>query len=365
MKKFDVIHCYDGLAACGGAEKVALAIAKLEQPTQIVFGTKVERACKFVGEIPPNARFLFKNATPGLITNLLVLLRFAALGITSSNKQTLVVSGIYAMSAALFWKGPIIHYCHTIPRFAYDLNAYYTEQMAWYKKVLFKAYCWFVKRFYSHCACKATLTLVNSKNTQNRLEKYLGIKAEVLYPPADIDRHKRDYGFGTYFLSTARLEPFKRVRVILEAFRKLPKVKLIVLSEGSEYKELTEEYTQPNIVFTGYVSDEQKNKYLRDCIATIYVPIDEDFGLSPLESLSFGKPVIGVDEGGVRETVIDGIHGFLCPSSDLESSIQASVNNILSDKEKFNREILKDWASEFETAPFLKALSNKIKSVTE
>jgi glycosyltransferase involved in cell wall biosynthesis len=121
-----------------------------------------------------------------------------------------------------------------------------------------------------------------------------------------------------FFLSTARLDPLKRVDVIVEAFKKMGDRKLVVVSGGSELKNITK-YVEgfDNITVLGWVDDERLQKLLATCLATIYLPKDEDFGMSPVESMASGKPVIGVAEGGLLETVVPGKTGVLLPADQV------------------------------------------------
>ena len=93
---------------------------------------------------------------------------------------------------------------------------------------------------------------------------------------------------------------------------KMPNKELIVLSGGREEKSLRDLAKRAdNITFTGWVDQKQMNNVLGKSIASIYVPEDEDFGMSPVESMASGKPVIGVSEGGLNETILDGATGML------------------------------------------------------
>ena len=128
--------------------------------------------------------------------------------------------------------------------------------------------------------------IANSKNVQTRIKKYLNLDSIIIHPPVDVDRYnwidQKDY-----YLSTARLEPYKRVESIVLAFMQMPEKKLIVASGGSDHRRLegmAADY--PNITFTGWCTDEQLSKLIGETIATLYFPMDEDFGMSPVESMA-------------------------------------------------------------------------------
>ncbi len=166
--------------------------------------------------------------------------------------------------------------------------------------------------------------IVNSENIRTRLKRYLGIDSEVIYPPCETDKYKW-LSQEDYYLSTARLDPLKRVDVVVKAFLEMPEKKLIVVSSGTDMpkiKKLAED--ADNIQILGWVAEDVLADLMGRCIATLYIPKDEDFGISPLESMAAGKPVIGVREGGLRETVIHKETGLLVkPEPCLDDLVEA------------------------------------------
>jgi glycosyltransferase involved in cell wall biosynthesis len=102
------------------------------------------------------------------------------------------------------------------------------------------------------------------------------------------------------------VDPLKRVELIVRAFKKMPDKRLVVVSGGSDLpkiKKIGDDAS--NIHVLGWVDEATLEDLMGRCIGTIYIPRDEDFGISPVESMAAGKPVIGVQEGGVIETVGD------------------------------------------------------------
>lgn len=208
-------------------------------------------------------------------------------------------------------EGRAIYYCHTPPRFLYDLRDHYAQTLPpWQRPLLAALRAWLQPRY--EAAVKSMHTvLANSRNVQQRLKTFLNIDSQLVYPPVDTDRFKW-ISDGDYFLSTSRLEPLKRVDVLVEAFKTMPHQKLVVASGGREFERIKRLAADaPNIHFTGWITDEQLRRLIGECRATLYVPKDEDFGMSPVESMAAGKPVIGVAEGGLLETVQHGQTGLL------------------------------------------------------
>tara|TARA_B100000929_G_scaffold132236_1_gene104772 strand:- start:312 stop:935 length:624 start_codon:yes stop_codon:yes gene_type:complete len=202
--------------------------------------------------------------------------------------------------------------------------------------------------------------LADSKNVQKRIHKFLGLESKLVYPPCDIDKFSW-MGQEDYYLSTARLTPYKRVDIIIEAFTKLPKKRLIVTSTGPEekkLKQLAEGFT--NIQFTGDIDDNELKNLIGNSIATIYIPKDEDFGMSPVESMAAGKPVIGSGEGGLLETVVHRETGWLSsPKISVEELVQMlnSVNPKLAHSMRLSCE---KQALSFRTEIFINKIKNTL-----
>jgi len=243
--------------------------------------------------------------------------------------NTVIVSGIFAPLIARNVKAKkIIYYCHTPPRFLYDLKEHYRKTLSLPSRLMLKAFSLFYKPFYESSFKYIDHVFANSNNVKKRLKQYINIESKILYPPCDTSYEGKES--KGYFLSTARVEPLKRVDLIVEAFMQMPDKELVVMSGGSQLEELKERAKKhPNITFTGWVTEQEKRDLLAHCEATIYIPKDEDFGMSPVESIAAGKPVIGVAEGGLLETVTHSDNGFLITPRRLSSdSIKGAINKV-------------------------------------
>ena len=145
--------------------------------------------------------------------------------------------------------------------------------------------------------------------------------------------------------------------MIIQAFTQLPEKCLIVSSTGPEekyLKQLAEGFD--NIQFTGDINDQELQKLIGNAIATIYTPKDEDFGISPVESMAAGKPVIGVKEGGMLETVIHEKTGWLIPSNPSPENIIQAVGEATPEKTISMRVACEEQAQNFRTEIFEKKM---------
>jgi len=200
-----------------------------------------------------------------------------------------------------------IYYCHTPPRYLYDLKSTYYKKVPLFLKPFFNILTFLFKKMYEFNITKMNIILTNSENTKIRIKKFLWVDSTVLYPPVDLKEFKY-LDQKDYYLSFARLSDAKRVDKIVEAFIRMPDKKLVVIywendPQKNEIFELAK--NSSNIQFITLPWNIWFTDYVWNCIATIYIPVDEDFWMSSVESMSAWKPVLWVNEWWLKETIID------------------------------------------------------------
>lgn len=207
-----------------------------------------------------------------------------------------------------------IAYVHTPPRNFTDQYERIYNNMSWYKKPLFYIFTKAVMYNFTKALEACDHVITNSENIKGRLQKYTGIVADsVIFPLVNTEEFK-NLPSQDFYLSHARLEPLKRLDLIVKAFELMPEKKLVITSGGPMegwIKDYIKERKITNIDFKGRVSDEERNHLMSTCMAGIYIPVDEDAGITQLEFMACGKPIIGVRDGGLIESIIDGKTGLL------------------------------------------------------
>ena len=240
--------------------------------------------------------------------------------------QSVVYSGFYSpLAVHAHQTGKNILYCHTPPRFVYDQRTFYLDRLPIGSRSLLQAFIDYLQPRYEAAIDKMDVIVANSKEIRKRIHTYLGKESEVIYPPCDTHRFSWR-GQGNYYLSMGRLDPLKQVDKVVQAFLHMPDKPLVVTSGGPELGRLKAlAKGAPHISFTGWIDDDKLAALVGNAIATIYVPKNEDFGMSPLESMAAGKPVIGVAQGGLVETIIPEETGILISSQVNVDAIYKAV----------------------------------------
>jgi len=171
------------------------------------------------------------------------------------------------------------------------------------------------RNLYSGYVSKPDLLVVNSEIVAQRLQRYWGVDANrirVVYPPVPVDDYGPDAApTGGHYLSLCRLDEHKGLEKMVRAFDHLgDDYHLKIAGDGAERDRL-EAMAPDNVEFLGYVPEQRKADLLAGAKAFLVNAHAEDFGITTVEALASGTPVIGVDEGMTRHLVQDGESGHL------------------------------------------------------
>lgn len=215
-----------------------------------------------------------------------------------------------------------------------------------------------------------TRFIANSVFIADKVKKYYGRSAQVVYPFCNTDQFsldmaKRKLGMrhGAYLIVSA-LVPYKRVDLAIGAVQQAGS-KLIIVGDGPDLDRLTK-LAGPETTFVGTASSDQLKQYYASAKALLFPGI-EDFGIVPLEAMACGTPVIAYGQGGACETVVDGVTGVFFQENTVASLIDAMRRlDALMDagtidpadcfrraqefsKERFKKEIIRQLKDEFKS----------------
>lgn len=200
-----------------------------------------------------------------------------------------------------------------------------------------------------------------STEVKKRIKIYYDKDSNIVFPPVTLlndsnqkNTKLKDSKSGEYFFIHGRFEPYKKLDLVLDAFKK-NKLPLIVSGSGSEFDRLkTDSY--PNIKFIYKPTDEEVVGLYKNAIAFL-MPQEEDFGITAVEAQSFGVPVIAYKKGGSLDTVVDGKTGIFFTEQTAES-LNTAIAKF--DKTNFDRRYLVTNAKHFTKDNFKKNLAKYI-----
>ncbi len=259
--------------------------------------------------------------------------------------------GVLAPSAARH-----ICYCETPMRYLWDLYPAYLYDFtrSRLKRALMAPLASYLRLWDYASAARVDEFIANSENVRRRIWKTYRREAEVVYPPVDVETFHWKPA-EDYFFIVSELVPYKRIDAAVRVFAKAGR-KLKIAGDGPEYRRL-KRISSGNIEFCGRVSDaELRELYARS--RAFLMPGEEDFGITPVEALASGKPVIALGRGGVLETV-PAFGGVLYPESTDQGLADALVR-FESIEPGIQPADLKQWAGRFSEAEFTRKMSRKL-----
>lgn len=348
---------YDFMQVAGGAERVFVALLKAWPQAQGRVSRTEAPALTLMDGLHSRVREIAPPGTGWMGRVLQAMLAFVRHRPALAGQTLVLYSGFYAPLAV--WgqrSGRRLYYCHTPPRFVFAEQAFFRGRYAWWARPLFDGFAAVFRRQYVQAVRAMDVVVANSECVRQRLLRDVGVDARVVYPPVQTARFqwKED---GDFYLSVARLEPLKRVEWVVRAFLRMPGRSLVVASGGAELKRLQALAAgAPNIRFTGWCDEAALQDLLGRCRAVVYVPRDEDFGISAVEAMAAGKPVLGVAEGGLLETVVHGQTGWLMAPDEQPETLVEGVRQLEALDTPSLRTACEARAGQFDEAIFVRRM---------
>lgn len=351
--KIAIFHDYIG--AIGGGEKLTLTLAR-GLDADVITTDVDEDSVKKMGFEDVNIISLGGMIKLPPLKQISASLRFALCDF-SKEYDFFIFSGNWAPFAARKHK-PNVWYCHTPVRVFYDLYDSFLRRQPFITRPLFMVWVAIHRPISESYLKHVERIMVNSRNIQSKVEKYLHRDAEVVYPPIDTSKYSFKES-GDFWLSVNRLYPEKRVELQIEVFRQMPLEKLIIIGDfaagdfGSRYAAKISRNLPTNVELHGALAESELIDLYARCKGLITTAMDEDFGMTPIEAMAAGKPVICVNEGGYRESVINGSTGVLV-EPDAKDIIRA-IDIINRNPEQY-RKACEAQAKKFDESIFIKTM---------
>lgn len=342
---------HDYFANYGGGERLVDILSKRKD--LLIYGF-VNKEIKKKIKTKAKQISLLNYKVPDLIKKIILIIKFFLLKIP--NCTNCICSGNYSLFSNLKNAKNKVIYVHSLPKIFFKYNLFY-------KKNFFKYLIYiFFKKIYLYLYIKKLNSfkciISNSNFTKKSLKKITNKKIFVIYPPIKKNKIKKIF-IGDFYLSNNRHEVEKNIDKIILAFQKMKDKKLIITSQGSltkKYIKLAKKFT--NIKFVGLVNDKKYFNLLKKCRALINVTNNEDFGMSAIEGMSYGKITFCINEGGYKETTINNFNSIHVKKNniveDLVNKIQTINTSILN---KLGKNCIKT-SKKFSEEKFFKRLNN-------
>lgn len=331
--KIALVH--DQLNEFGGAERVLVAMSELwpDAPIYTAYCKKGSPAWeRFKGK---DIRTSWMQAIYPLASPLRFLAPLIWNSFDFSEYDVVISSSSWYVTKGFAKKGKAIEicYCHTPPRWLYG----YPTSVNWQRYRLVRWYAtitgFFMRQYDYTAAQRVDYFIANSEETKRRIQKFYRRDSTVIYPPIDLPK-AMNVKKENYYLFVSRPVGSKGLDLAIAAAKKLGFYLKIVGADGT------------------HVSDAELARLYAGAKAFLALATDEDFGMTPVEAMACGTPVICYRGGGYKESVIDGITGILF-TGDLVPAIRKfetmtfKPSDCIAQAQKFNKERFKKEMKEF------------------
>lgn len=312
--KVAIVHDY--IKEYGGAERVLETLHEMF-PNAPIFTTVY--LPEYLG--PHKDRFMKWDIRPSflqripfvgkLISPARLITPFIFRSMRFDDYDVVIVSATGAYSSNLITKGKALHicYCHTPPRYLYGYPT--ARNVTSFVKPLVHVMNHIFRVLDFESSQNVDFFIANSKETASRIQKFYRREATVIYPPVDIPTLKvlRNKSKDGYYLAGGRLARAKRIDLAIKACTELGFPLKVFGKSFAGYGVELQKIAGPTVEFVGEISEKEKYELMANAKAYIFPSEFEDFGITPVEAMGVGTPVIALRSGGVRETVLDGLTG--------------------------------------------------------
>jgi glycosyltransferase involved in cell wall biosynthesis len=270
----------------------------------------------------------------------------------------LVISSSHAVAKGVITGPNQVHlsYIHSPMRYAWDMQHTYLDESGLsrgFRSALARLLLHYLRIWDLRTANGPERMIANSAYIARRIAKVYRRKADVVFPPVDVEAMPFSAQREDFYLAASRMTPYKRMALIVSAFSRMPDKKLVVVGDGPELP-LVRRIATSNVTVLGYLGDDALRDHMKRAKAFVFAA-EEDFGIMPVEAQACGAPVIAYGRGGALETVVpledDRPTGLFFDRQD-EESIVAAVRRFEDESSRLLPENCRANAERFSRAAF-------------
>ncbi|MCE3268486.1 MAG: alpha-D-mannose-alpha(1-6)phosphatidyl myo-inositol monomannoside transferase, partial [Burkholderiales bacterium] len=369
MNNIKIALVHDWFVTIGGAEKVVSEILAVFPDADVY---------SIISYLPDDKKhFLrYKKVRTSFVTKLpfvkkvyRIYLPFMTYAIEQFDlsEYDVIISSSHAVAKGVITNPNQLHicYCHTPMRYAWDLQHQYLQEdntflgiknfiMRW---MLHKIRIWDLRTING-----VDYFISNSNYIGKRIHKCYRRESTTIYPNVEVETFvlNKNGKRKEFYLTASRFVPYKKIDIIVKAFKGMPDKKLVVIGDGPQFSKVKKIATK-NVEILGYKDNACLIEYMQHCKAFIFAA-EEDFGITPVEAQACGAPVIAYGKGGALETIID-LEDSLSPTGvffyeQTEKSIIEAVNKFEDNIYKFIPENCSNNAIRFSASRFRQEIYN-------
>ncbi|MFD2826870.1 glycosyltransferase family 4 protein [Leeuwenhoekiella polynyae] len=356
----------DWLTEMGGAEQVFKAIYQLYPQADVYTLVYTPQILEKLDIPAEQVTASFIQKFPFAKTQYRNYLPFFSLAIESFDlsEYNLIISSSYAVAKGVMTNSKQLHicYCHSPVRYAWDLHHQYIAEAG-----LQNGIKGFVVKYFLHklriwdviASNRVDHFIGNSNYIGKRIEKVYRRSAETIYPPVAFQDFEFQAEKEDFYFTCSRLVPYKKIDLIVAAFKELPDKRLVVIGDGPDMGKI-KKLAGTNVKILGYQPFSVLKDHMKRAKAFVFAA-EEDFGIVPLEAQACGTPVIAYGKGGALETVVDGKTGMYFKEQTPAALIDA-VARFEGGGFQFDPAVIRKHAESFEVAEFKNKLSQFVRS---
>ena len=342
---------HDYLVQDGGAERVLQAFQEIwpKAPTFALLYDPSRMGASFRGK---DIRTSFLQQVPFALKRYKWFMPLMPMATErhNVNDYDVVLSSTSAFAKGVITRPETLHvcYCHTPTRYLWsDTHSYINEiGLPGPIRRMVPLMLTDIRVWDRLAADRVDRFVANSDTVSRRIRKYYLRDSDVIHPPVETSRYRISPNIGDHYVAGGRLVAYKRFDIVVRAFNKLG-IGLKIFGEGPEMAKLRA-MAKPNIEFVGRVGEKEKADLYTKAIAYIH-PQEEDFGITAVEAMAAGRPVIAYRKGGALETVVDGVTGVFIE----EQSWEELANQIIRfEPDHFDPKTIREHALAYDTEIF-------------